>query len=217
MFIGHFALALGTKRSASRTSLGVLFAAAQWPDLLWPVLLLAGQEQVRVAPGDTAFTPLAFVHYPISHSLLAVAGWALLLGTAYLLVRRDRSGALVVALLVISHWVLDAVTHRPDLPVVPWGETRVGLGLWNSVPATIIVETLMYVVGVALYLRTTRSRDRVGRYGLWTLVGFLALVYAANVTGDAPPSWEAVAYLTLAIWLLPLWAAWVDRHRSLRS
>ena len=214
MFLGHFALALAAKRAAPRASLGALFIAAQWADLLWPPLLLAGLERVSVAPGDTAATPLRFDSYPISHSLLALAGWALAGALLYYLHRGDRRGTLVVLLLVVSHWVLDAVTHRPDLPLSPWGTTRVGLGLWNAPGLTLAIETLMFLAGASLYLRGTRALDRTGRYALWALLGFLALVHLGNLFGPPPPSSRAVAYAALALWLFPLWAWWADRHRS---
>ena len=216
MFIGHFAAAFAAKRAAPRASLGALFAAAQLPDLLWPLFLLAGWERVRIAPGDTAFTPLAFEHYPWSHSLATVAGWAALFGGGYLLATRDRRGALVVAALVVSHWVLDAVTHRPDLPLTPGGASRVGLGLWNSVPTTIVVEALLFAAGLAVYARRTEARDRVGGAGLWALAGTLLLIYLGNVFGPPPPAVTPIAWAGLGIWLLVAWGEWVDRHRHRR-
>ena len=115
MFLGHFAVGFGAKRLAPRASLGTLLLAAQFIDLLWPTLVLLGVERVRIAPGITAVVPLDFEHYPISHSLLAVVGWALLFGAVYFLIRRDRRTSLVLGLAVLSHWLLDWITHRPDL------------------------------------------------------------------------------------------------------
>ena len=83
MFIGHFAVALAAKRAAPRASLGWLVVACQLPDLIWPVLLLAGIERARIEPGNTAFTPLAFDHYPWSHSLLLVVIWGAALAALY--------------------------------------------------------------------------------------------------------------------------------------
>lgn len=214
MFLGHFALALGAKRAAPRASLGVLFAATQWPDLLWPFLLLAGVEQVAVAPGDTAFTPLRFLSYPISHSLLAVVVWAMLWSVAYYVKRGDRGGACAVLLLVASHWLLDAATHRPDLPLSPWSDTRVGLGLWNMVTVTLVLELVMFAVGATLYLRGTSPIDRIGRIATWMLLAVLVLIEVANLMGPPPPSPRAVAYAALGLWLLVLWAWWADRHRT---
>ena len=111
MFIGHFAAAMAAKRVAPKVSLGWLFAACQLPDLIWPVLLLAGVERARIEPGNTAFTPLAFDHYPWSHSLLMVAVWGGALALLYDLRVRRRGKALVIATLVVSHWLLDWITH----------------------------------------------------------------------------------------------------------
>src|SRR5690606_33372937 len=103
--------------------------AAQFVDLLWPTLLLLGFERVAITPGITAFTPLDFVHYPISHSLLAVMLWGLAVALFYNIMQRYRRGAIVLGLLVASHWFLDFIVHRPDLPLVPGVDHKVGLGL----------------------------------------------------------------------------------------
>ena len=215
MFIGHFAVAFAGKRAAPRASLGVLIAAAQLVDLLWPLFLLLGWERVVIDPGNTAYTPLDFTHYPITHSLLAVVGWGVLFGGSYYAVRRQARGAVVVGLLVVSHWMLDAVTHRPDLPLYPGGP-EVGLGLWNSVVGTVLVETALFAAGLWLYLRVTRARDRVGRWALWALVGFLLLIHVANIGAPPPPGVTALALVALTLWLLPPWAWWADRHRAPR-
>jgi membrane-bound metal-dependent hydrolase YbcI (DUF457 family) len=217
MFIGHFAAAMAAKRAAPRVSLGWLVAAAQLPDLLWPALLLAGVERARIAPGDTAFTPLAFEHYPWSHSLLTVALWGGVLAGVHWWRRGPfGAGAPVLAGVVVSHWVLDWVTHRRDLPLVPGAGPRLGLGLWHSVAATLGVELLLLAAGVALYARTTRPRDRTGRWAFVGLVAFLLVIQAANAFGP-PPNIAAVAVGGFAIWLLVWWAAWADRHRALRD
>jgi hypothetical protein len=214
MFIGHFGVGFATKRWAPRASLGTLFLAAQFIDLLWPTLLLLGVERVAIAPGNTVVTPLDFEHYPFSHSLLAVAGWAALLAGASLALGRGRRVAGALALLVISHWLLDALTHRPDLPLAPLGDARVGLGLWNSLPATLVVELTVFGAGVWLYARATRARDATGRWALWGLVLFLLAIYAGNLFGEPPPSVAAIAWIGQAQWLLVLWGYWIDRHRQ---
>ncbi len=216
MFIGHFGVGFGAKRVAPGVSLGTLLLSAQLADLVWPTLVLLGVERVAVRPGASRVTPLDFVSYPFSHSLLALALWGALAGGLYWLLRRGRAGALTVAGLVVSHWVLDFVSHEPDMPLSFAGSTRVGLGLWSSLPATVAVEGLIFVLGVALYLRATTARDRVGRFGLWALVVFLAVVYVANLLGPPPPSAAAVAWSAEAMWLLVAWGYWVDRHRAPR-
>jgi hypothetical protein len=217
LFIGHFGLAFGAKRAARRVSLGTLFIAAQFIDLLWPILLLLGVERVRIAPGITTVTPLDFEYYPISHSLVAVLGWAALVGGAYFLLRRQRRAALVLAALVLSHWVLDLLVHRPDLPLMPGTSRLVGFGAWFSLPLTLAIEVPIFLLGVWLYARTTVARNGRGRWGLWGLVAFLLVIYAGNLLGDPPPSVAAIAWLGQLQWLLVLWAYWLDRHRALRD
>ena len=217
MFLGHFGAAFAAKRLAPAAGLGVLFLAAQFVDLLWPTLLLLGVERVAIVPGITRVTPLDFEHYPISHSLAAVLGWGVLLGAVYYALFRKMRAAVVVGLLVVSHWVLDLVVHRPDLPLVPGGAERLGFGLWNSLPATLVVELALLGGGCWLYTRATRPADAAGRWGFVGLVAFLLVIQAANVLGPPPPSVAAIAWVGHAQWLLVLWAFWIDRHRVAAS
>jgi FtsH-binding integral membrane protein len=215
VFIGHFALGFAAKKLDPGPSVGTYFLAAQLADTLWPVLLLAGVEHVTIAPGDTPFTPLRFDGYPVSHSLLTLALWGAALAGLHWARKRNPRAALLLGLLVLSHWVLDYATHRPDLPLVPWSSRVLGLGLWYSVPATLVVEVTLFAAGVWLYLGATRARDRVGRYGTAALVGFLIVIYLANVFGPPPPSVAAIAWAgLLGAALILAWAVWVDRHRS---
>jgi membrane-bound metal-dependent hydrolase YbcI (DUF457 family) len=213
VFIGHFGAAFAAKRAAPGASLGWLFAACQLPDLLWPLLVFAGTERFRIDPGNTALTPIAFDHYPWSHSLVMGVVWGAAIGAAYVLWRRDTGGGLIIFALVVSHWVLDWITHRPDMPIAPGSDVKVGLGLWNSIPATVAVELLIFAVGVTLYMRATRARDRIGSIGLWTLVVLLLVISIANIASPPPPSVTAVAVTALGMWVFVGLAAWVDRHR----
>ena len=215
MFIGHFGIGFGAKRFAPAVSLGTLFLAAQFADLLWPTLLLMGVEEVRIDPGITVVTPLDFVHYPYSHSLIAMVAWGAVFGIVYKLARSSRpSQALLLAALVVSHWVLDLVMHRPDLPLTLGGSQRYGLGLWSSLPGTLAVELPLFLAGVFLYVRSTAPRDRTGTIALAGLVLFLLAVYFVNFFGEPPPSPTAVAWMTQSMWLLVAWGYWVDRHRT---
>lgn len=191
----------------------MLFAASQLVDLIWPVLLLTGAERVRIMPNDNPFLRLGFESYPWTHSLLSVIVWALLAGGVYAAARGDRRGGLLVGLLVASHWVLDWLTHVPDLPLYPGGPL-VGLGLWRSFAGTMILEALVFAAGVAMYAGRTRPRDRTGRFAFLALVAFLVVLYVGNAFGPPPPDVNAVAWGALAGWLLPLFGWWVDRHRT---
>jgi len=213
MFLGHFAVALAAKKATPKTSLGTLVLAAQFADMLWPLLLLLGIEQVRIVPGLLPVSPFDFTSYPYSHSLVAQIGWGALLGFIYFMVRRNVSSALLVGLLVPSHWLLDFIAHRPDMPIYPGG-AKYGLGMWNSLLLTIVVEYVLFVAGAAVYLSVTRAKDRTGNLALWSLLGLLAVLYLASIFGPLPPSLQALAWSAIAIWLTVPWAAWADWHRQ---
>src|SRR5689334_2229121 len=158
MFIGHFGLAFAAKKVSKRGSLGTYIIAAQFLDLLWPMLLIREIEHVTIEPGNTAFTPLNFTYYPYSHSLLFSLIWSVAFGLFYLLLTRDRKTSLLVGVLVVSHWILDYVTHRPDLPLSPWADVKVGLGLWNHPAATMGIELILFLGGGFSYIKATRAR-----------------------------------------------------------
>ena len=214
MFIGHYALGLAAKRYAPRTSLGTLFVAPTLADLLWPVFLLLGWEHAHVVPGANPFLTLWLDDYPISHSLFTLIVWGALFGYLYQRRRGDHRAALVIGALVVSHWVLDFVTHRPDEPIYPGGP-EVGLGLWNYVTATVIVETGMLLAGVIIYLRSTRGRDAIGRWGFLGLIVLLAGGYYASLFTPTPTDMKALAIGGIIFgWVYVLLAWWVDRHRE---
>ncbi len=188
MFIGHFAVGFAAKRAAPKTSLATLVFAALFLDLLWPILLWLGIERVRLAPGGRAFASLDFESYPWSHSLAMALVWSALLGWLYRARTRYARGAFWVGAAVFSHWLLDFVTHRPDLPLAPGVALKAGLGLWNSVPATVLIESALFVAGLGIYLVTTRARGWLGHVSLWSLVAFLAMAYGANATSPRRPT-----------------------------
>jgi hypothetical protein len=214
VFIGHYAVGLAAKRLEPRLSLPVLLAAPQVLDLLWPIFVLTGVERVEVAPGETAFTPLRFDSYPWSHSLVMSIVWGVAFGAILRARGTSLRGAAIVAALVVSHWALDFASHRPDMPLWPGGGPLLGLGLWRSTPATLAVEIAMYAGGVALYATATRAKDRTGTWSFVGLIGFLFVAYIGNVLGPPPPSATAVAASALALWLIPLWGVWIERHRE---
>ena len=142
--------------------------------------------------------------------------WGAVFGLIYWMLRRDSRGAIVLALLVISHWVLDFIVHRPDMPLYP-GSIRLGLDLWDSLPATLIVELAIFGGGVAIYWLTTKPLDRIGRYATGGLVLLLIAMYIASLVGPPPPDWQPMAYSNFGSLLFPLWAWWADKHRAPRD
>jgi uncharacterized membrane protein len=217
MFIGHFAVGFAAKKFAPRASLAILLAAPLLSDMLWPIFLLLGWEHARIAPGDTRFTPLDLYDFPWSHSLLLCCAWATAFALLYHIVAHYWPGTLAVWFGVLSHWLLDWITHRPDMPLYPGG-ARYGLGLWNSIPGTMFVEITMFVVGVWLYVAATRSRDRIGRYALWAYVALLFILYVGDRFSSPPPGIAAVAWsgIIAEVVFLP-WAWWFDQHRPPRA
>lgn len=215
MFIGHFAVAFAAKRVAPKVSLGTLVLAAAFLDVVWPVLVLLGIERFRIAPGFTAVNPFDFTYYPWSHSLLMTFAWSVAFAFAYFAASRDRAGAVWVAVVVASHWVLDFASHRPDMPLYPGGSEKLGLSLWQSIPATFAVEGLMFAAGIALYVHATKSRDRTGTIAWWTMVGLLLALYFPGPWSSPPPSENTVAVFGIvALAIFGPWAYWIDRHRE---
>jgi membrane-bound metal-dependent hydrolase YbcI (DUF457 family) len=212
MFAGHLAVAFGAKAAEPKIPLSGLVAASFGVDLIWPLFVLAGVEIVRVAPGITAFTPLDFEHYPWSHSLVMTVAWGAIAGALAFVFLKSVRSAVVIGAVVVSHWLLDLVTHRPDLPI-SFGGPKVGLGLWNSIPGTLILEGGLFVVAVALYVRSAKPRDAVGRWALWGLVALTGAIWVTQPWSPPPPSSTAVASVALAVWLFPFWALWIERHR----
>ncbi len=213
MFIGHFGVGLLAKRAAPKASLGTLFFAAQALDLLWPILLLTGVEGVRIAPGITVACPLDFVNYPWSHGLFPVLVWAAALALLYWIFRRSLGTGLVLGLVLASHWLLDFVTHRPDLPLAPGDPRRYGLGLWNSLPGSLAAEVGLFLLGLWVYTSATRPENRRGTWTLWALALALLGLQVANYFGPPPPDVQTLAYSALGIWLFVFWGAWVDSNR----
>ena len=216
MFVGHLAAGLGAKKLAPEMPLWAGIGASFGVDLLWPFFLLAGLEVVEVEPGATAFTPLDFVSYPWTHSLLLVGVWSVLVAVAaHRMLKNGRVAALLGAL-VLSHWVLDAITHRPDLPIWPSGPV-VGLGLWYSIPGTLILEGSLLLAGVWLYTSVTRATTKAGT---WALVGLLALttsIWVSQPWAPPAPGAGAVAASALILWILLPWARWIDKGRVLQQ
>ncbi|MEO8183614.1 MAG: hypothetical protein ABI895_32685 [Deltaproteobacteria bacterium] len=214
MFIGHFAVGFAAKRLTPQVSLGAWVAAPLFLDLLWPVFLAAGIETVRIDPGNTRVTPLDLHDYPYSHSLLMACVWAIVFGAVIGHPFKSVKVALVGGALVFSHWLLDFVTHRPDMPLYPGSGTFVGMGLWSSLAGTLLVELGLFAGGVALYATATRAKNKQGSVGFWSFVAALLALYAAAVFGPPPPDVPSIIGGGFALLLLVAWAYWADRNRT---
>ena len=214
MFIGHFGAGFAGKKFSKSASLGTYFMAAQWIDLVWPILVLFGIEKVEIDPGISSVTPLNFTYYPFTHSLFGVLVWAILFGTIYYFIKKNYKTSIILGLLVLSHWFLDLLVHIPDLPILPGEGLKVGLGLWNSFAATLIVEGLVFTIGLYLYFKSTKTKNKTGIYSLWGLVVFLVVIYISNLIGPPPESTKAIGIVGNAQWLIILWGYWIDKNRE---
>jgi hypothetical protein len=209
MFIGHYGLGMGAKKLAPQTSLGTLLLATNWIDLIWPFFLLLGWESVKIVPGITKLTPFDF-HYPYSHSLSAVVGWALLLGGIHFFFKKNIKAAIVIGLLVVSHWFLDFWVHRPDMPLFINGGPFLGLGFWNSWTITLLSEFTVYSIGLAMFLNTKRKPNR----WFWALATILPIFYIVFMFSPPPPNQMAVALTGFTQWLIVGWGYLADRDIS---
>ena len=217
MFIGHFAVGFAAKKISPRTPLPLLIAAAQLVDLVWPMFLLLGLETVRIAPDITVVTPLDFTSYPFTHSFLMAILWGIIFGGGVYLFRRQVRELWILAACVVSHWVLDLITHRPDLPLAPWSDAKVGLGLWFSLPGTLILEIGMFAGGLYLYWGALKQTGNKVSIAFWLFAGFLFVMYLSNLFGPPPPSVDMIAIAGNAMWLFVLWAWWSERRMQLPS
>ncbi len=215
MFIGHFGLSFAAKKAAPQVSLGTLFIATQFVDILWPFLLLFDIEKVAIVPGFTKSNALEFLYYPYTHSLLAGVVWGVVVGCIYWLFKRDRQGAIVVGLCVLSHWFLDLVVHTADLPLSPFTDYKLGLGLWNHVALSLTLETIIYLVGVYIYANSTKAKTSRANWGLWSFVVFLLIFNFANTFGPPPSDSIMALFITLVtlIGVIVSLAYWVDKKR----
>ena len=217
MFAGHYAVAFGLKRVEPRISLGALFLAVQLVDIAWGGTIFLGWEHARVVPGYLAASPLEFLDYPITHSLIAGMAWAAAMALIYYSlpttnVTHHWRASLIVGLAVLSHWPLDVIVHGPDLPLTPAGSARLGLGLWRSVPLTLLVELGLLAVGAALYATLRSRRHPVRPLRLATLLAVIVAFYLSSFLGTPPADMRVIGALaTLGCLALAGLAWWADR------
>jgi membrane-bound metal-dependent hydrolase YbcI (DUF457 family) len=208
MFIGHFAAAFATKKVSNSLSLALMFIAVQFLDLIWPILVLLGVETVSIEAGITKLTPLDFTSYPYSHSLFMAIVWGLLFGLIYFVFTKKRQNALLLGALVVSHWFLDLIVHRPDLPLSPFSDLKVGFGLWNYPFAEILIEFSLFFISVYLYFVTVKPKRRII---FWSLISFLLIIQLLNFFGPIPTDGSEVAWGANLLWVFVVWAWWIER------
>jgi len=216
MLVGHCAVALAGKRVEPRLSLGTLMAAAVLSDLLGFILILLGIEHWTMNPGRAGIFAVDLDSMAWSHGLLPNIVWAGLFAGGYFLWRRRLACAWILFAAVLSHWLLHFASHRPDMPLAPGISGRYGLGLWTSVPATLLVEGLLWLLALAIYLRATRASKRTGIYIFWAMFVLLTLSWVNNIAATPPAtSLTAAATASLTFFtLLVAWAYWMDRVRQ---
>ncbi len=217
MFVGHYGVALALKKADPKLSLGTLFLGAQLVDILWGMFLLLGWERARVDPGFTVVSPFQFLYYPLSHSLVAGIFWAIVAAAVYYTrptkdTSHRRRGALVLGIAVMSHWFMDVVVHIPDLPLASDSSRKLGLGLWDSIGATYIVEFGLLAIGTWIYAHTKTKRHPLRTKRLVILIVVLLALNAVNIWTPPPANMTVVGVSAIVLFLAVAWlGSWVDR------
>jgi hypothetical protein len=216
MFVGHYGPSFAAKAMKASMPLWILFLAVQLVDVFWAIFVLTGIEKARVVPGITATNPLDLYYMPYTHSLVAALLWSI---AAIAVCRvlpgiRAWSAGGVIGAAVFSHWILDLLVHRPDLPL--YDDTlKVGFGLWNYPAVAFALEVASLFGGMYLYLRATEPVNAVGRYGV-AIIGLVMLVVQSFVFFGPPPASDRAAAVTaLGSYILFAGIAqWLDRMRT---
>jgi membrane-bound metal-dependent hydrolase YbcI (DUF457 family) len=212
MFVGHYAAALAAKAAEPRAPLWTYVGAAQLVDIAWSGLVMAGVERMHMdesLPGS----PLVLEHMPWTHSLPAAVLWslagALVMGIA---LKLPRAAAVMVGLVVFSHWLGDLLVHRPDLEL--WfGGDKVGFGLWNYPVPEEALEMGLIALGAGAW---GWRRGRLGQSlvpVLWFTTFLVALQILALVL---PGSGDAAGFgrTALIAYLVTTGLAWLADRGS---
>jgi hypothetical protein len=217
MFIGHYGPAYAIKRWKPEILIFILFIAVQLVDVAWAIFVPLGIEKVRIVPGITATNPFDLYYMPYTHSLVAAVVWSVVGGLVYIALRNRTKftrSAVAVGAAVFSHWVLDLLVHRPDLPLYD-DTAKVGFGLWNFPSIALMLEVGLVFVGLVLYVTGSDARDRIGRFGPWVFLGFLVVAQSLVFFGKPPETPDELAITAfISYFLFAALAAWIDRHRQ---
>ena len=217
MHVGHFATGLIGKRVDPKLSLGTMILAAMLADVLWCVFMLAGVEDVRITTGRGAANYFQPINIAYSHSLVMLFVWGAVFAGVHFLSRRSKRSAVLLFLLVLLHWPLDVIAHKADMPLAPGLTKQFGIGLWTNIIATIIVEGGLWLLSIIIYLRTTRSRNKLALFIFWPVVLLITLLWLNNIAGPPPPN-TRIAPLSSLIYfsLVVAWGYWINRLRPAR-
>lgn len=221
MFVGHYAASLILKRVDKNASLGMLFLAVQFVDILFFPFVLMGIEHFNIVENYTESTHFELEFMPYTHSLFASLLWAAAVYIALRLLPLKKAVnknkvAIVMGVAVLSHWFFDLIVHTPDLPLLSDSSTKIGFGLWNNAVATYLLETILLLVGLGIYLKSTKGTTFVGKYGMIIFVVLMLIINANNIFG--PPFGADV--ITMSVSALVMYfifagvAFWLDRKRS---
>ena len=223
MFVGHLALGLVAKRVEPKISLGAWMLAVLFADLLCFAFLIAGIEHFDVEPGAArnrfvGLNDVRNIFFAYSHSLLMNAIWAAMFAAAYFLQRHYARGAWLLFAAVLSHWLLDFIAHNPDMPLAPGTSAVYGLGLWSSIPATLIIEGGFWLLAIILYVRAARPKKRAAIYAFWPVIAFITLLWYANIKrGVVPNPVKAGINGLIFVSLMVAWAYWMNRLRPAQA
>ena len=219
MFIGHYGIGFALKKFDSLLSLGWLFIAVQFVDIIWTILIFFGIERVEIVPGITEANPLDFVHYPFTHSLVAFVVWSVIVGLIVFLGKfksslSKMSLGLLLGFGVFSHFLLDLIVHRPDLPVMGDDSMMLGFGLWNYTAIAYILEMLIFIGGAYVYFRAKGNLTKSKKTGLVLFIVILLIINLANLYGPPPEDTRMIAVVGFVSFILfALFGFWVDKEK----
>ncbi|KAA3633518.1 MAG: hypothetical protein DWP97_08970 [Calditrichaeota bacterium] len=220
MFIGHYGVGFALKKFDSILSLGWLFIAVQLVDIFWTILIFFGIERVEIVPGITEANPLDFVYYPFTHSLVAFIIWSLIVGLIVYFGKiksslSKKSLSLLLGFGVFSHFILDLLVHRPDIPLMGTDSIKLGIGLWNYSALAYILEMVIFIGGVFIYFKSKKQFIKSKKIGLYIFTILLLVINLANLYGPPPENTQMIAVVGFISYILfASFGFWVDSEKK---
>jgi len=166
--IDHAATALLVKRRYPKVPLTPILIAVQAMELAWVALNYVGVERTTTESRVRSVADIHLAYMPYSHSVGTPILAAL---TAWLIIEKVFHRPMLgraVGVGIVSHLVLDLLTHAHDIVLWPGvASPRLGLGLYASAPFVAFIVELLY--GILCWRVYRGSR------------GLLALIVIANL------------------------------------